>query len=388
MMSATGGRSSVKNCSEAGEAGAGELSGSSDARTNGQSSLASCAESRKHDQITLSSGGCGERAQNATHIDAGHDARSKKVTSCLCNGKNIPGDSSTLDGESDSDESWLSDDQEIDQFHEFLDELASELKEVDHVERTAETFAGDEIERKVDSCFQVSEDLCTKAEPPSTAASSVRLETPVKEADTEAGCTVSVHIEHDEDSPAAVTIDIHTQTETPSMSSSSEPAGTNSQNRNKLRPWTTKPIGNGTEGEDAAVVVDAYCEKTFWLLDNFLQDMLKLQDHQTAVGCRRQEGNPHSAVTEAKAWMSRLIARYDLPLPDQLMVCNKAIQHTLVAWEKLYECPGTSVTKSDQQLKHAQTPPDTTACEYKPKADTPWSKDGALKSTKALFEGT
>ena len=378
----------MKNCSEAGEAGAGDLSGSSDARTNGESSLASCAESRKHDQITSSSGSCGERTQNATHIDTGHDALSKKVTTYLGNGKNIPGDSSTLDRDSDSDESWLSDDQEIDQFHEFLDELDTELKEVENLKGKAKDCANGEIERNVNSCFQLSKVLCTKAEPPSPAASSVRLETPVKEADTKAGCTVSVDIEHDDDFPAAVTIDIHTQTETPSMSSSSEPAGTNSQNRNELRPGTTKLIGNGTEGEDTAAVVDAYCEKTFLMLDNFLQDMLKRQDHQTAVGCRRQERNPHSAVTEAKAWMSRLIARYDLPLPDQLMVCNKAIQHTLVAWEKLYECPGTSVTKSDQQLKHAQTPPDTTACEDKPKTDTPWNKNSALKSTKVLFEGT
>ncbi|KAF0308919.1 hypothetical protein FJT64_019897 [Amphibalanus amphitrite] len=185
------------------------------------------------------------------------------------------------------------------------------------------------------------------------------------------------------------------------------PAGTGRPPTDRPPPLVAKVFGKRAREEDPAVsAVDACCERMFWVLENFIQGRLqKTTDEQSARGCRCLEGETRSAMTEAKHWVGRLSMRFGLSLRDQLKTCHKAIQHTLLAWQAVFQ--RAQLVHCDRGVQCALAPLEgsspvpaappaaqparghASAAAAPRQADlrTPWDQTTGYRTLKTLFEG-
>ena len=204
--------------------------------------------------------------------------------------------------------------------------------------------------------------------------------------------------------------DIQTQTEGADQPSVPPPDRANRPSCGQTLPHMPNMIGKSADRRDTALAaVDACCEKTFWLLENFIQGRLqKTNDQQNARGCQCLELETRSAMTDAKKWVGRLSARYSLSLRDQLKTCHRAIQYTLLAWEAVFRRSQlTSCEKSVQcalstpeELANLSLPPAVTSARQSERGqaspeqallgashEAPWDSMKGYKTMKGLFEG-
>ncbi|KAF0310061.1 hypothetical protein FJT64_018881 [Amphibalanus amphitrite] len=307
---------------------------------------------------------------------------------------------------SESGESWSSEDVEIGKFHEFLDELNSEIKEMERSEKELGTFNDNDVTEPGHSVPSSETEQGLLIEPSDnpgrpTNVHHLKDETGTQTTPWHRG---TVHYGHStlrpqvKDSPA--------QTDIVGGPAVPPPAETSRPPTDRPPPLVAKVFGKRAREEDPAVsAVDACCERMFWVLENFIQGRLqKTTDEQSARGCRCLEGETRSAMTEAKHWVGRLSMRFGLSLRDQLKTCHKAIQHTLLAWQAVFQraqlvhcdrgvqcalaqLEGSSpVPAAPPAAQPARGHASAAAAPRQADLRTPWDQTTGYRTLKTLFE--